>query len=134
MLRLASKPNHKVVRGFSTSTIRFRKVVKGETQSKDSNSTLTKAEHDIVFLKNTGNANAIDIITGPLRRGSEHVLGKKDYGKDFIKHDEIIGRAFRDTVKTRKRVEYRILEPTLAEYTDGSPRLVTPVSLLNKCT
>jgi tRNA (adenine57-N1/adenine58-N1)-methyltransferase len=33
----------------------------------------------------------------------------------------------RDLVQTAKGVEYRIHEPTLADYTDLSPRLVTPV-------
>jgi tRNA (adenine57-N1/adenine58-N1)-methyltransferase len=36
----------------------------------------------------------------------------------------------RDAVRSRKGNEYRIYEPTLAEYSSLSPRVVTPVSAL----
>lgn len=88
-------------------------------------------ENDIVFLKNTNNPNALEIVTHPLRRGKDHTLNaNKGHQRDFFRHDEIIGKRIRDTVKTRKGVQYRILEPTLNEYTDNSPRLVTPVMFL----
>jgi tRNA (adenine57-N1/adenine58-N1)-methyltransferase len=82
------------------------------------------------LLKNANNQNAADIITWPLCPGKEHALSRtKDYQRDSFRHDDIIGKNIRDVVKTRKGVSYRILEPTLAEYTDNSPRMVTPVRL-----
>ena len=44
-----------------------------------------------------------------------------------ITADAIIGKRVRDTIRTGKGFEYRIHEPSLGEYTDLSPRLVTPI-------
>jgi hypothetical protein len=80
-------------------------------------------ENDIVVLKHRTNSSA-PIITEPLRPGKT-----APSGYDTIKHDDIIGKSLREVVISRKRVLYRIHEPTLAEYTDNSPRLVTPVEI-----
>lgn len=48
-----------------------------------------------------------------------------------IPHASLIGARVRDTVTTSKGSEYRVYEPTLAEYVRLTPRLVTPVSTHN---
>ncbi|KUJ10982.1 uncharacterized protein LY89DRAFT_710606 [Mollisia scopiformis] len=78
-------------------------------------------ENDIVLLKHRSSSSA-PIITNPLKPG-----GKVNLVLDSINHEDIIGKAKREVVVSRKRVLYRIHEPTLAEYTDNSPRLVTPI-------
>jgi hypothetical protein len=83
----------------------------------------TIAENDVVLLQSRRNPNADRIITSPLQAGGEIKLER-----DSIKVDHIIGRGLRETVETkRRRTGYRITRPTLAEYTDSSPRIVTPV-------
>ncbi|POS88320.1 hypothetical protein EPUL_000621 [Erysiphe pulchra] len=54
-----------------------------------------------------------------------HVSYKKL--KNIIKHDEIIGKSIRDLVRAKNGVDYRIYRPTIGEYTDNSPRIVTPI-------
>jgi len=61
-------------------------------------------------------------LTKPLAKGA--VIGTH-FG-DF-KHDDIIGKNYRDTVATSKQKYARIHRPTLGEYTTLTPRLVTPV-------
>jgi hypothetical protein len=81
------------------------------------------AENDIVLLKHKTNPAAVLVLTHCLHAGN-----KIELVRDSIFHDAILGKGVRDLVSTRKRVSYRLLEPTLAEYTDLSPRIVTPVS------
>jgi tRNA (adenine57-N1/adenine58-N1)-methyltransferase catalytic subunit len=92
-----------------------------------SNKAYTIAENDVVLLQSRRNPNADRIITSPLQAGGEIKLER-----DSIKVDNIIGRGLRETVETkRRRTGYRITRPTLAEYTDSSPRIVTPVRSFN---
>ena len=83
------------------------------------------AENDIVLLKQKSNDRAIPLLTKPLRPGN-----KIQTERASIAADDIIGKAVRDLVTTAKGIEYRIHDPSLGEYTDLSPRLVTPVSLV----
>lgn len=83
-----------------------------------------QAENDIVLLKHRTNTSA-PIITEKLQPGKTVPLTG-----DSLRTDDIIGKSFREVVGSRKRVLYRIHQPSLAEYTDNSPRLVTPVWLV----
>jgi tRNA (adenine57-N1/adenine58-N1)-methyltransferase catalytic subunit len=80
-------------------------------------------ENDIVLLRNIRNSSSTPILSSRLQPGE-----KIELVKDSISHDDILGKRIRDLVSSKKRINYRISEPTLAEYTDLSPRLVTPVS------
>lgn len=84
------------------------------------------AENDIVILKSSVNDRAEPILTKPLKSGN-YVSYKKL--KQIIKHDAIIGKYVRDYVRATNGVDYRIYRPTIGEYTDNTPRLVTPVEL-----
>ena len=74
------------------------------------------------MLKQKRNSNTAPILTKPLRNG--YKIGT-ERGPIFA--DDILGKRTRDTVRNAKGVEYRMREPTLAEYTDLSQRLVTPI-------
>lgn len=50
--------------------------------------------------------------------------------RGVIDHASIIGKEPRQIVRSSKGFEYRVHEPTLAEYVRLTPRLVTPVRLL----
>ncbi|RKF80510.1 tRNA -methyltransferase TrmI [Golovinomyces cichoracearum] len=82
------------------------------------------AENDIVILKSSVNDRAEPILTKPLKSGN-YVSYKKL--KQIIKHDAIIGKYVRDYVRATNGVDYRIYRPTIGEYTDNTPRLVTPI-------
>ncbi|PBP24311.1 calcineurin-like phosphoesterase [Diplocarpon rosae] len=86
----------------------------------------TTLEHDIVLLKHRNNPSA-PIVTGKLRAGRKTSISTSSSWKDSVENDDIIGRALREIVLSKRGVSYRILEPTLAEYTDATPRLVTPI-------
>lgn len=47
-----------------------------------------------------------------------------------IKHADVIGKEPRQLVQSSRGTSYRIHEPTLAEYVRFTPRLVTPVRVL----
>jgi hypothetical protein len=81
------------------------------------------AENDIVLLKHRTNLTTVPVLTNCLRVGNLVPLGR-----DSIAHDDILGKEIRDLVVSKKRIQYRIFQPTLSEYTDLSPRIVTPVS------
>ncbi len=49
--------------------------------------------------------------------------------RGVIDHANIIGKEVRQIVRSSKGFEYRVHEPTLAEYVRLTPRLVTPVRL-----
>ncbi|KAH7395858.1 adenine-N(1)--methyltransferase [Cadophora sp. MPI-SDFR-AT-0126] len=89
-------------------------------------STKVVKENDIVLLKHRNNPSA-PIVTGKLRSGRKTTLSATSNWRDAIENDHIIGKELREVVTSRKGVHYRILEPTLAEYTDCSPRIVTPI-------
>ncbi|KAF2751975.1 S-adenosyl-L-methionine-dependent methyltransferase [Sporormia fimetaria CBS 119925] len=61
------------------------------------------------------------------------LLVKLDQSKEIsnhrgkLSHSEIIGKSVRQIVQSSKGSEYRVLEPTLAEYVRLTPRLVTPI-------
>ncbi|KAK0101385.1 hypothetical protein ONS95_006560 [Cadophora gregata] len=84
------------------------------------------SQNDIVLLKHRNNPSA-PIVTGKLRSGRKTTLSATSNWRDAIENDQIIGKELREVVTSRKGVHYRILEPTLAEYTDCSPRIVTPI-------
>lgn len=50
--------------------------------------------------------------------------------RGVIDHANIIGKETRQIVRSSKGFEYRVHEPTLAEYVRLTPRLVTPVRFL----
>ena len=86
----------------------------------------------MVLLKKNGDAKKTLLQPKPLL-SKPLVPGDKlriQYGiyKDKIEVDDIIGKGVRDLVRSGKGNEYRIYEPTLAEYSSLSPRVVTPVS------
>jgi hypothetical protein len=85
---------------------------------------LISVENDIILLKNINNSTSTPILSNRLRAGKKIEL----LFKDSISHDDILGKGLRDLVSSRKRATYRIQEPTLAEHTDLSARIVTPVS------
>ncbi len=84
----------------------------------------TLAENDIVLLEKMKSTLTVPILTGPLLAGKTNSV---ELVRDTIAHDAILGKAIRDVVTSRKGIWYRILQPTLGEYTDICPRLVTPV-------
>jgi tRNA A58 N-methylase Trm61 len=82
-------------------------------------------ENDRVVLKRTHHLESTSILTPPL-------VPRKwvDLRFDQIFHNHIIGKRLREVVRSKKGKEYRISEPTLGEYTNLAPRIVTPVSHL----
>ena len=80
-------------------------------------------ENDIVLLRRADSPFTSPVLTGRLSSD-----GRVSLTRDIIKHEWIIGCSLRQMVRTKKGKEYRIYEPTLAEYTNLTPRLVTPVS------
>jgi tRNA (adenine57-N1/adenine58-N1)-methyltransferase catalytic subunit len=86
-------------------------------------------ENDLVLLKNIHNSVSTPILSSRLCAGK-----RVELQRDYIDHDDILSKGIRDLVSSKKRINYRISEPTLAEYTDLSPRLVTPVSCLVAAT
>ncbi|KAH6667879.1 adenine-N(1)--methyltransferase [Halenospora varia] len=81
-------------------------------------------ENDVVLLKRVGGSG----IAGPLLSTPLQNFQELSYGSDSIRHNDIIGKKLGHIVRTRrKKLDYRISQPTLAEYTDLTPRLVTPI-------
>ncbi|KAI9668689.1 MAG: hypothetical protein M1829_005302 [Trizodia sp. TS-e1964] len=87
-------------------------------------------------LLNTENDNIILIpkaYEGTNRSAPSKKLFKLLPGRTFsshrgnIDHNSIIGKRFRDLVKSHKGFEFRIHQPTLAEYITLSRRIVTPI-------
>ncbi|KAG0646797.1 tRNA(m1A58)-methyltransferase [Hyphodiscus hymeniophilus] len=83
-----------------------------------------RKENDIVLLKQKRGKDPAPILSKPLRPGS---LIATEKGRGSIAADDILGKRARDIVRNTKGIEFRILEPSLGEYTDLSPRLVTPI-------
>jgi tRNA (adenine57-N1/adenine58-N1)-methyltransferase len=77
-----------------------------------------------VLLKSKSNSKAIPLLC-KLRPGDNIRTGG---AKEVIAADDVIGKAVREVVISSRGNPYRIHEPSLAEYTDLSSRLVTPVS------
>ncbi|KAF4627787.1 hypothetical protein G7Y89_g10372 [Cudoniella acicularis] len=80
-------------------------------------------DNDIVLLKRVGSAAQ----TAPILSPRLCANGKLKIDSDSISHDHIIGQKVRDVVISRKKRLYRLSQPSLAEYTDYTPRLVTPI-------
>jgi tRNA (adenine57-N1/adenine58-N1)-methyltransferase len=84
-------------------------------------------ENDIVLLKARNDSKLAPLLTTPLKAGE--IIHFKDH-KWKLRTDDVIGKPFRDTVRSPKGSSYRIYKPTLADYVTLSPRKVTPVSAL----
>ncbi len=89
---------------------------------------LTSTAGMVVLLRPRNNTSE-KYLTTALQAGKTQKI-RRDI---IIPHDEIIGNRFRECVSLpapylKKKLSYRILNPTLAEYTDLSDRIVTPVS------
>lgn len=88
--------------------------------------TTTPAEGDIVLLRPTRDPDNDGILTKPLQ--PDHTIHTH---RGTLLHSSIIGRRVREVVATSKGINYRLHEPTLAEYVRLTPRLVTPVRLMS---
>jgi hypothetical protein len=96
-------------------------------------------EGDVVSMTRRSrgaDAKPTTVIAGPLVSGGKAVVpGKKMRGlfsksKDGVEMNDIIGKGPRDFTRSTKGEDYILNDPTLAEYTTFSPRLVTPVRIL----
>lgn len=85
-------------------------------------------EGDLVYLERTDDSKGSAILSKPLVPGGRIVTGGAQF-KDRIEVNDVIGKGLRDVVTSKRGREYRIQEPTLAEYTTLSPRVVTPVGI-----
>ncbi|KAM0129031.1 hypothetical protein ACHAP3_007983 [Botrytis cinerea] len=79
--------------------------------------------NDIVLLKPESNPRAVPTLSKPLKRGDSLVF--KDHRK--VKADDVIGKPYRSVVAGGKKALFRIYEPTLGQYCDNAPRIVTPI-------
>ncbi|TEY77700.1 hypothetical protein BOTCAL_0052g00390 [Botryotinia calthae] len=79
--------------------------------------------NDIVLLKPEANSRAVPTLSKPLKLGDSLVF--KDHRK--VKADDIIGKPYRSIVAGGRRALFRIYEPTLGQYCDNAPRIVTPI-------
>ena len=79
-------------------------------------------EGDIVLLRPSKDPSHSGILTKPLNQSQ--TIQTKD---GALKHSAIIGRRVRDPITSLKGTEYRVYEPSLAEYVSLTPRIVTPV-------
>ncbi|TAQ89098.1 hypothetical protein B7494_g2597 [Chlorociboria aeruginascens] len=78
--------------------------------------------NDIILLKQRGNDSTSSILSKPLRPDS-----KIQTVRGSVATNDVIGKRPRDLVVSKKGVSYRVLQPSLAEYTSLSPRVVTPI-------
>ena len=98
------------------------------------NSAKTLAENEVVLLrrKERPGIHYAPVLT-TLVRGDKLALPDKRDG--FIYADDIIGRTPRSLARTANgKIEFRLHEPSLGEYTNLSPRIVTPVSCCQACS
>ncbi|RDW83321.1 hypothetical protein BP5796_04812 [Coleophoma crateriformis] len=83
-------------------------------------------ENDIVVLKKSTSDDRIEpILSKPLKYGTNV---KTPVGS--IPADEIIGKSWRDVVvksKGKKETAYRILQPSMGQFVELYPRIVTPI-------
>ena len=87
-------------------------------------SNVLAAEGDILILRPKQFTDQDGLLTKPLSPSTTiHTH------RGTISHTSLIGLHPRDIVTTSKGIEYRVHEPTLAEYVRLSKRLVTPVHL-----
>lgn len=67
--------------------------------------------------------NSLPTLSKPIQAGDSLVF--RDHRK--VKADDVIGKPYRSVVAGGRRALYRIYEPTLGQYCDNAPRIVTPV-------
>ncbi|KAF7948255.1 uncharacterized protein EAE97_003666 [Botrytis byssoidea] len=79
--------------------------------------------NDIVLLKPETNPRAVPTLSKPLKPGDSLVF--RDHRK--VKADDVIGKPYRSVVAGGRRALFRIYEPTLGQYCDNAPRIVTPI-------
>ncbi|RDL41101.1 uncharacterized protein BP5553_01080 [Venustampulla echinocandica] len=79
-------------------------------------------ENDLVLLRRIDSPGTNPVLSQRLKPN-----GRVELQRDYIPHERIINQSLRDVVKTRKGKEYRVYQPSLGQYTDFTPRLVTPV-------
>ncbi|KAF7901951.1 uncharacterized protein EAF01_007249 [Botrytis porri] len=79
--------------------------------------------NDIVLLKPETNPKAVPTLSKPLKRGESLVF--RDHRK--VVADDVIGKPYRSVVAGGRRALFRIYEPTLGQYCDNAPRIVTPI-------
>lgn len=63
------------------------------------------------------------VLTPPLKQGQKSPLQPRG---SFL-HDDILGKAPRDTITAHRAGEFRLAHPTLEEYVTLTPRKVTPI-------
>ncbi|KAH8595770.1 S-adenosyl-L-methionine-dependent methyltransferase [Bisporella sp. PMI_857] len=82
-------------------------------------------ENDVVLLKHDGK-NAFITLSKPLLPNEKI---KFEGTKHHVDANDVIGKNVLDTVQQvgRSHITYRIHRPTLAQYCDLTPRLVTPI-------
>ncbi|KAF1991881.1 hypothetical protein K402DRAFT_416395 [Aulographum hederae CBS 113979] len=79
-------------------------------------------EGDRVLLRKNGDPKDEGTLLKPLSK-----TGVFESHRGKLPHSEIIGKRVRETVKSNRGSEYRLHEPTLAEYVRLTPRIVTPI-------
>ncbi|KAF7897382.1 hypothetical protein EAF00_005610 [Botryotinia globosa] len=79
--------------------------------------------NDVVLLKPETNPRAMPTLTKPLKQGNLVVF--RDHRK--VKAEDVIGKPYRSVVAGGRRALFRIYEPTLGQYCDSAPRMVTPI-------
>ena len=82
-----------------------------------------------MLLRSKLKSSSKPILSKPLR--SDHSI---ETHRGAIRHSNIIGTSPRDVVATTKdKADFRVHDPTLAEYVSFTPRLVTPVRVFLNC-
>ncbi|CAD6456855.1 ebbf0ab2-92d8-48ce-840b-b256193153db [Sclerotinia trifoliorum] len=79
--------------------------------------------NDVILLKPETNEKSLPTLTKPLKHGDSLVF--RDHRK--VKADDVIGKPYRSVVAGGRRALFRVYEPTLGEYCDNAPRIVTPI-------
>lgn len=79
--------------------------------------------NDVILLKPETNQKSLPVLSKPVKHGDSLVF--RDHRK--VKADDVIGRPYRSVVAGGRRALFRIYEPTLGEYCDNAPRVVTPI-------
>ncbi|THV53306.1 hypothetical protein BGAL_0054g00170 [Botrytis galanthina] len=79
--------------------------------------------NDVVLLKPETNPRAVPTLSKPLKLVDSLVF--RDHRK--VKADDVIGKPYRSVVAGGRRALFRIYEPTLGQYCDNAPRMVTPI-------
>ncbi|KAF7877672.1 hypothetical protein EAF04_001343 [Stromatinia cepivora] len=79
--------------------------------------------NDVILLKPETNPKSMPTLSKPVKHGDSLVF--RDHRK--VKADDVIGKPYRSVVAGGRRALFRIYEPTLGEYCDNAPRIVTPI-------